>query len=261
MRNRVLVYAEAVDVAAERAVRYARTISGGSFEALHVPGKHSDTGINARWFDLTGGEVRLDIRPAGSDPVEEVVAAVRRLRGSENDGVVTVVVPEQFRKRSLVAATQRAQFRLKLRLLTEAGTVVADVTAVTKQLRPEGAGPNRLVLRVLAAKLDAAARGALDYARLLGVADLRVVRPGDAEWHADELELPVDSLPVDGNLDETLLAYLRSLTADGSTAVNVVLPERLSGGAKQLRSPRTLAIKRALLFEPHVILSSVPHRD
>lgn len=52
MRNRVLVYAEAVDVAAEGAVWYARRIGGGSFGALHVPGPQTDTGISARWFDL-----------------------------------------------------------------------------------------------------------------------------------------------------------------------------------------------------------------
>lgn len=260
MRNRVLVYAEAVDVAAENAVWYARTISGGSFEALHVPGKHSDTGINARWFDLTGGEVRLDIRPTGSDPIDEVVAAARRLRGDEGETIVTVVVPEQFRKRSLVAAAQRSQFRLKLKLLAEPDTVVADVPAVTKQLRPEGTAPRRLAVRVLAGKLDAAARRAVAYAGLLGSDDLRVVRPVDADWALDQLQAPADVLPM-GGLDETLLEYLRQLTADGATAANLVLPERLTGGAKQLRSPRTLALKRALLFEPHVILSSVPHRD
>ena len=62
---RVLVYAEAVDVATEGAVWYARRISGGSFSAVHVPGKDTDSGINARWFDLTGGEPRLDVKSEG----------------------------------------------------------------------------------------------------------------------------------------------------------------------------------------------------
>ena len=64
MAQHVLVYVEAVDVAAEGAVWYARRIGGGTFRALHVPGKNTDTGISARWFDLTGGEPRLDVRPA-----------------------------------------------------------------------------------------------------------------------------------------------------------------------------------------------------
>lgn len=261
MVNRVVVYAEAVDVATEGAVWYARTISGGSFDALHVPGKHSDTGIQARWFDLTGGQIRLDVRPAGADPVDEVVGAVRRLRGDEGGTFVTVVVPEQYRKRSLVAAAQRAQFRLKLKLLAEPDTVVADVPAVTRQRRPSGKDPKRLLVRVLVGKLDAATRRAAEYATLLGVDDVRVVRFGEHEWSPDELDLPIDAAEVDGGTGERLLAYLRRLTADDTTAVNVVLAERLRGGAQQLLSPRTLAIKRSLLFEPHVILSSVPHRD
>jgi hypothetical protein len=64
MRNRVLIYTEALDVAAEGAVWYARRIGDGSFDALHVPVPGSDTGIHARWFDYTGGEPRLDVRPA-----------------------------------------------------------------------------------------------------------------------------------------------------------------------------------------------------
>jgi hypothetical protein len=43
-------------VATEGAVWYARRIGAGSFSAVHVPGKDTDTGIKARWFDLTGGE-------------------------------------------------------------------------------------------------------------------------------------------------------------------------------------------------------------
>jgi hypothetical protein len=56
-----------------------------------------------------------------------------------------------------------------------------------------------------------------------------------------------------------MLAYLRDLTADPDSLVNVVLPERLQPSLPRLRGRRALAIKRALLFEPHVILSSVPY--
>jgi hypothetical protein len=53
---------------------------------------------------------------------------------------------------------------------------------------------------------------------------------------------------------------VRKLTADPATAVNIVLPERIDTGLRRLRGPRAIAIKRCLLFEPHVILSSVPTR-
>jgi hypothetical protein len=260
VEHRVLVFAEAVDVAAEGAVWYARRIGGGDFAAVHVPGKNTDTGIHARWFDLTGGQPRLDVRPPESDATRVVLEEIARLR--DGDATVTVVLPEQFRKRSLMAAAQRAQFRLKLRLLVEPGVVVADVPAVGPERRPEGSVPDRLVVRVLAAELDAATRRAVAYAQALpGVDEVRALHFGDRDWDAAELGVPVDDAPLPGRLGDAILAEVRKLTANPTAAVNVVLPERLHPQLRWLRNRRALAVKRCLLFEPHVILSSVPHRD
>lgn len=95
MRNRVLIYAEALDVAAEGAVWYARRVGAGEFAALHVAGPNTDTGIHARWFDFTGSESRLDVRPAGTDATKAVLGEIARLR-DEADGIVTVVLPERI---------------------------------------------------------------------------------------------------------------------------------------------------------------------
>ena len=257
----MLIYAEALDVAAEGAVWYARRIGNGEFAALHIAGPSTDTGIRARWFDFTGGEPMLDVRPAGTDPMKAVLGEIERLR-DEAGGIVTVVLPEQFRKRSLLAAAQRAQFRLKFRLLVEPDVVVADVPAVTSERRPEGHVPDRLVVRVIAGQPDETTRAAIAYARQLhGVDDLRAVHFGDRSWDEDELGLPVDDAPEDGRLGDAILDYVRRLTVDPGAAVNVVLPERIQPGLKRLRGRRAIAIKRCLLFEPHVILTSVPHRD
>jgi hypothetical protein len=259
--NRVLIYADALDVAAEGAVWYARRIGQGEYTALHVAGPNTDTGIHARWFDFTGGQPKLDVRPAGTDPTKAVLGEIARLR-DEAGGVVTVVLPEQFRKRSLLAAAQRAQFRLKLRLLVEPDVVVADVPAVASGKRPEGHVPDRLVVRVIAGEPDETTRAAVAYARELpGVDELRAVHFGERGWDEADLGIPVDDEPEQGRLGDAILAYVRQLTADPSAAVNVVLPERLQPGLKRLRGRRAIAIKRCLLFEPHVILTSVPHRD
>ena len=257
----MLVYAEALDVAAEGAVWYARRLGDGVFDALHVAGKNTDTGIHARWFDFTGGEPRLDVRPPGTDPQKAVLDEVARLRDADGEAVVTVVLPEQFRKRSLLAAAQRAQFRLKLRLLVEPRVVVADVPAVTSERRPEGRVPSRLVVRVIAGDPDTAARRAVDYAGGIGADDLRAVHFGPRDWDDDLLGIPVDDAPLEGRLGDSILAYVRALTADPDAAVNVVLPERLQPNLPRLRGRRALAIKRCLLFEPHVILSSVPYQE
>jgi hypothetical protein len=105
VENRVLVYVEALDVAAEGAVWYARRVGGGRFEALHVTGKHTDTGIHARWFEFTGGDPRLDVRPAGTDAQRAVLDEIARLRDAADDAVVTVVIPEQFSKRRSVPSS------------------------------------------------------------------------------------------------------------------------------------------------------------
>jgi hypothetical protein len=260
MQNRVLIYTEALDVAAEGAVWYARRIGDGTFDALHVQVRGSDTGIHARWFDYTGGEPRLDVRPAGTDPVEAVLGEIERLRGGADDVVVTVVLPEQFRKRSLLAAAQRGQFRLKLRLLLEPRVVVADVPAVTAARHPEGRVPERLVVRVLAGQLDDATLQAVAYARGLGVADVRAVHFGERDWKTETIGVPVDDAPLEGKLGDSILAYVRVLTGEEGSAVNIVLPERIHENLRFLRGRRALTIKRLLLFEPHVILSSVPYR-
>jgi len=247
-------------VATEGAVWYAGRIGGGTFAAVHVPGKDTDTGISARWFDLTGGEPRLEVKPMGSDATKVVLEAIAALR-EDGGEIVTVVLPEQFQKRSLIAAAQRAQFRLKLRLLVEPGVVVADVPAVTGERRPEGKVPERLIVRVLAGQIDDATQRAVEYARLLGESDLRAVHIGERSWQADELGLPVDDEPQRDSLSDGVLSYLRRLTHDPETAVNVILPERLHDNMRFLRGRRALAIKRCLLFEPHVILSSVPSRS
>jgi hypothetical protein len=261
VENRVLIFAEALDVAAEGAVWYARRIGGGTFAAVHVPSKSTDTGIHARWFDFTGGEPRLEVRPPGSDPTEVVLEEVARLRGEGDDVAVTVVLPEQFRKRSLLAAAQRAQFRLKLRLLAEPCVVVADVPAVASGRRPEGHVPERLILRVLAGAPDERTHRAITYAQgLPGVDELRALHFGPREWEDSELEIPVDDAPLTGRLGDSILTEVRKLTADPAIAVNLILPERVDTGLRRLRGPRAVAIKRCLLFEPHVILSSVPTR-
>jgi hypothetical protein len=259
MRNRVLVYAEALDVAAEGAVWYARRVGGGTFEAIHVAGKNTDTGIRARWFDFTGGEPRLDVRPEGTDAGRAVLEEVERLRALSDDTIVTVVLPEQFRKRSLLAAAQRAQFRLKLRLLVEPRVVVADVPAVTSERRPEGRVPERLLVRVVAGQLDDGTRRAVEYAQGIGADEVRAVHFGERDWDEAELGLPVDDAPLEARLGDSMLSYVREITASPDDAVNVVLPERLQPNLPRLRGRRAIAIKRCLLFEPHVILSSVPY--
>ena len=56
-----------------------------------------------------------------------------------------------------------------------------------------------------------------------------------------------------------LLRHLRAITADPDTVAVVIMPELIfNGPARLLHNQRALYIKRLLLFEPRVVLASVP---
>jgi hypothetical protein len=199
-----------------------------------------------------------------------VLEEVWRLPRGESD-FVTVVVPEQFRARSLFAAASRTSFRLKLRLLSEPGTVVADVPVVSRRNGPEGVTPSRLAVRVLLADVHAGSMRALTYAESLGIEDTRAVSFAfdseeanklAARWGEAGMAMPLDLSDAPyRDVGTPLLAYIRELTADPETVVNVVMPEIVvRGWSRLLHNQRALYVKRLLLFEPHVILSSVPYQ-
>jgi hypothetical protein len=82
------------------------------------------------------------------------------------------------------------------------------------------------------------------------------------DWQRAGLDVPLDLSDAPyRDIGAPLLEYLRELTEDPDTVVNVVLPEVVvRGWARLLHNQRALYIKRLLLFEPHVILSSVPYQ-
>jgi len=269
--NETLVVAESIDVATEGALWYAKQISRpGHLRALHVPGSRTDTGIRARWWDLAGESLPLEVLLPEEGRATAVLEEIWRLPRGDN-GYVTVVVPEQFRRASLLSAASGTAFRLKLRLLSEPGVVVTDVPAVSPSSRPEGHLPKRLLVRVLVNGVHAGSMRAVNYALSLGVEDTRAVtfafdetEAGSfvADWQAAGAPVPLELSDAPyRDIGTPLLAYLRELTADPDTVVNVVMPEIVvRGWARVLHNQRALYVKRLLLFEPHVILSSVPYQ-
>ncbi|MBV8257901.1 MAG: APC family permease [Actinobacteria bacterium] len=268
-RNTTLLLVESLDEASDKALSFARRISPDGLRAVHVPTSATDPGIRPRWFARSGGAPLLE-QLDGSDGVSEaVLEQVWRLPRGESD-FVTVVVPELFSNNSLFAQASRPrEFALKLRLLTEPGLVVADVPAVRGE--EEATSPKRLVARVLVSGINAASMRAVNYATTLGVDDTRAVHfafsADDAsvlrsEWRSQGPRIPleVDDAPY-RDLGAPLLRYLRTLTADGETEVLVIMPELVTRGWRRLlHNQRALYLKRLLLFEPDVVLASVPYQ-
>jgi amino acid transporter len=267
-RNTTFLVVEQIDDASKRAYELAERLAPQGFRALHVPQRGTDPGIRPRWLHATDEKSRLEtLEPAGGF-VDAVLEQVWRQPRGESD-FVTVVVPEEFERPTLLEQLRlRRELSLKLRLLTEPGVVVADVPVVRGETgKPMG----RLVVRVLVAGVDAASMRAVNYASTLRADDVRAIHfafsAEDAaamrrEWsrQAPRLPLEVDEAPY-RDLGQPLLRHLRGLTADGDTTVLLLMPEVIVRGWRRLlHNQRALYLKRLLLFEPNVVLASVPYQ-
>jgi amino acid transporter len=266
-RTTTVVNIRAIDAATERAVWFARSACG-PFHAVHVPVRGDDvSGVNANWHRSYGNERFLERLPAAEGAVEAVLEYVWGFPRGESD-FVNVVVPELFHRPSLFEALRnRTAFSLKLRLLQEPGVVVTDVPLV----EGEPAVGSRVVGAILVSGVHGASLRAINYARSLQLDETRAVyfafdaeeaRRMRAEWQRREVDIPLDVVEAPfRDLGEPLLAYLHELTGDGDTVVNVIMPELVVRGWRRLlHNQRALYIKRRLLFEPRVILSSVPYQ-
>ena len=265
--NRVLLNVETLDTATERAAWYAKRISGDEYRPIHVPTEKSDPGIRPRWRAFSGGDRPLEVHEPREGATDTALEIVWRLPRGEAT-FVTFVVPETFRRRSLLEAlSHRSTFRLKLKLLGEPGVAICDVPL----LDAEAPTADRLVCRILVSGGNAAALRTANYARTLGIDDTRAVffafdaderERVERDWEVAGIELPLEvhEAPY-RDLGDPLLAYLRGITADEGTIVSVVMPELVvSGWRRVLHNQRALYVKRLLLFEPRVILTSVPYQ-
>jgi amino acid transporter len=267
-QNTTLLLVESIDEAADEALWFARAISPGPLRAIHYPQRQSDPGIRPRWFRHADGSPALELLPTEGGMTDAVLDQVWRLPRDESH-FVTVVVPEQFGSESMLEQLRHPrELALKLRLLTEPGVVVADVPVVEGRL---AARQKRLLVRVLVSGVNAASMRAVNYASTLGIGDTRAVHfafsSEDAEritgsWtrHGPRIPLDVDDAPY-RDFGPPLVNYLRELTADDETTVLVILPELVVRGWRRLlHNQRALYVKRLLLFEPDVILASVPYQ-
>jgi amino acid transporter len=267
--NKVVLYVGGLDPATKLGAWYAHEIAGQSYHPVWVADGRSKPDPRGRWWEFTGGGTRIEPLEGIGHTEDAVLDYVWSLpRGESN--FLTVIVPEAFEHPSLLTAVMRRHttFSLKLRLLNEPGIVIANVPVV------DGNGaetnPKRAVARVLVSEVQASSVRAVNYARTLRLADTKAVffafdadeaRRVERDWQREALGLPLEILEAPfRDLGDPLLAYLRELTADPDTAVSVVMPELVFNGARKLlHNQRALYIKRLLLFEPRVFLSSVPY--
>ena len=267
--NEVVLYVESADAALQEGLWYARQIAGDDFRAIHASGAHSDPGLRARFRTLTDIRPDLEVLVPEDGRAEAVIEYLWALpRGESN--FVTVVIPELFRRASLVAAvSRRTELALKLRLLREPGVVITDVPVLAQNgdLLPL---PKRAVCRLLVSGAHAASMRAVNYASTLGLHDTKALffafehdeaERLRAEWAERGMRIPleIEEAPF-RDIGDPLLRSLRTITSDPETVAVVIMPELIfSGPQRLLHNQRALYIKRLLLFEPRVILTSVPY--
>jgi amino acid transporter len=269
--NKVVLYVERLDAATREAFWYARTVANGPLRAIHVPFPGSDPGIRPRFFGWSEGQPHLEVLSAEEEPLDAVLDYVWGFPVGEGD-FVTVVVPELFRRPSLVSAVmRRSTFSLKRGLLHEPGIVVTDVPKLASATNGTWTQPKRAACVVPVAGVHAASLRALIYARSLPFEEKTAVffaydeeeeRRIRREWERFPMPLPLEVVDAPyRDLGKPMLTYLRRITADPEAVAVVVMPELIVRGVDRLlHNQRALYMKRLLLFEPRVILTSVPYQ-
>jgi amino acid transporter len=274
--NHVLLLVPALDAATAEALGYVRSFRPRSLRALYVGDGTVTPELRDRWrdFSIGPGPELEELRGRGSvlDRIRPLLRSIER----GPDDFVTVVVPEVVRE-SLVSYLfrNRALFGLKLGLLRERDVVVTDVPIVVEEGRPVGVDgrpliPLRTVALVFVSAVNDATIRALNYARALGAVETRAVYfdldPDVAhtmaeEWTEAAVDIPLEIVEAPfRDLTGPMLAQVRHVTDHADAVCAVVIPEFLVSRWRHLllHNQNALFVKRLLLTEPRVILSSVP---
>ncbi len=272
--NRVVLVMTDIDASAAGALGFARSFRPESLHPIYV-GPRPREEVEVLWEALSRGAGPVEF-PEGRDEVAWIARRVRELRRDFGD-FVTVLIPEEFGTRSLLrVVTRPLTFRLKFRLLREPGAVVASAPVLAERGHLVGVDgrpliPERVVALVFVAGAHDAAVQAVNYARSLEAAETRAVYAVlDPEEHHEEvarqwlargitMRLDIIEVPF-RDLGPAILEEVRSVTRDPGAVAAVVMPELFFGRWWQrlLHNNRALFIKRLLLFEPRVVLSTVP---
>ena len=245
---------------------------------LYVGAPEAYEQVAAGWAALAPRLGRLErLAGAAEHPVRAVRAYLRRMPRGPDD-FVTVVIPERVGRRSPFRplGDRRALF-LKTSLLFEPGVVVTNVPLLPEEeplvaVRGDHVvEPRRSVVLVPVSAVHDATVRALVYAKALRpavlealylVTDPEEVGPMVEEWRRRRIDVPLALVEAPfRDLGPPLLGEIRSHTRRGDTVVTVVLPEFVvhRWWEHVLHNQTAFYIKRLLLFEPRVVVTSVPY--
>jgi amino acid transporter len=274
--NHMVVVIRDLDAAASEAVGVIRSIRPTELHMLHPTDEPIPQDLQERWREFSMNAAALEPLPLGKDNLLDAVK--RYVRGIERapEDFVNVVIPEMVEGSLLGYLIRRAALiRLKGGLLRERNIVVTDVPVIVDEGRPVGVDarpliPERTVALVFVAAVHDATIRAVNYAETLEASETRAIYfdldPEAAhrmqeEWSDAGIQIPLDIVEAPfRDLTRPTLDEVRRFTSRLGTLAIVVLPELVVSKWRHrlLHNQNALFVKRLFLFEPNVVLSSVP---
>lgn len=278
-QNRFILLVPDVGLATSDAVAYLRAVRPERLTALYLGDPGGFREAETRWLSVAPRLGRLEMLPRSGGGTARALRDYLRSVPREPNEFLTVVVPETIESHSLFRLLRRrGSFWLKASLLFEPGVVVTDVPLVPEEHiaaavhaeRP--VEPERNVVLVPVSGVHDATIRAIVYAKSLHPAEFEAIyfggNPEDErrivqEWAEQEIDVQLSIVEAPfRDLGEPLLAEVRSHTSRQDTVVTVVLPEFVvrRWWEHVLHNQTALYFKRILLFEPKVVVTSVPFR-
>ncbi len=273
-KNTFVLLVRDLGPATAKALGYVRALRPERVSPLFVGDPGAFEEIAERWpgFAPRLGPLRhLDVD--SRRPARALRTYLRSLR-ENGSGFVTVIVPEELTSRSLLRQLgRRWGFWLKVSLFFEVGIVVTDVPLLPEErssMNARPVEPTRHVVLVPISSVHAATARAVSYALSLEASEIEAVylstdRGEEQEvaeaWIEWRMDIPLSIVDAPfRDLGEPMLEEVRRFTAREGTIVTVVLPELVVAHwwEQLLHTQSALFFKRLLLFEPGVVVTSVP---
>jgi hypothetical protein len=276
--NTFVVLVRDLGPATAEAVRYLRALRPERLIPMYVGDPARFEQVSMAWPDLAPRFGRLELLAGAEAHLTRSVRAYVRGIDRGPDDFVTVVLPELLRPRGWWQfAGQRRALWFKARLFFEPGLVLTDIPSLAEDEPPAASRlerpvePERTVVLVPVSAVHDATTRALIYAKSLRPSALSAlffstdptdVEPIVEDWSRHRVDVPLAIVDASfRDIGEPLLTEVRRYTGRGDTMVNVVIPEFVveRWWEQFLHNQSGLYIKRLLLFEPRVVVTSVPY--
>jgi len=278
--NHMVLLVRDLDGATAEALGAIRSIRPAELHVVHPverPGDLVPFELQDAWRAFAGRELRLEPLPVGDAGLLEGMRRYLARIDRAPEDFINVVVPETVHPslvRYLLGRTQLV--RLKAGLLREPNIVVTDVPVMLDEEAGGSADarpliPARTVALAFVSAVNDATKRAVNYAETLEASETRAIyfdldpeRSHEMmeEWVDEGMRIPMDIVEAPfRDLTGPMLEEVRRFTGRPGTIVIVILPELITHRWWHLllHNQNALFVKRLFLFEPNVILSSVPY--